>query len=184
MSDQLSVRLDHGHLSEELFKVFRKIRTTSVSRIHCYKGTDLWIQLDILTHQFNFALSFSETSLNDQNLLRAGREHTFLQSVKLVEAAPSTDLAETDEDATHCVEVEGFVAVEHQDKETELRTKGFNGLSLACSCGTKWRSSHSQMNGLSKCQEAAISKWSLHKLLTNSEVLKSIVELCIGHLNG
>ena len=184
LSDQFSIWLHHCHLPEELFEVFGKIRTASVSRIHGYKGSDLWIQLNILAHQLDLALPFSKTSLDDQNLLRAGREHTFLQSVELVEAAPSSDLAETDEDTAHCVEIEGFIAVEHQHEETELRAESLYGLCFSCSCGTKRRASHSQMNGLGQGQEAAISKWSLHEFLTNSEVLETIMELRISHLDG
>lgn len=40
------------------------------------------------------------------------------------------------------------------------------------------------MNSLGESQKASISQGSLHKLLSDTEILKSIMELRVSHLNG
>lgn len=42
-----------------------------------------------------------QSDLDVLNLLRNSRQHPLLQSVKLVKAAPGTDLTQTDKDASH-----------------------------------------------------------------------------------
>lgn len=50
---------------------------------------------------------FSQSFLDALNLLRNSREHTLLQSVELIKAAPCTYLAKSHKDASHCLHVEG-----------------------------------------------------------------------------
>jgi hypothetical protein len=42
-----------------------------------------------------------ETFLDGLDLLRDGRQHSLLQTIELVEAAPSADLAQANEDSAH-----------------------------------------------------------------------------------
>lgn len=54
------------------------------------------------------------------DLLRDGREHSLLQTVELVKAAPGAHLAETHEDATHGLEKTEVRVFKNQDKEKTI----------------------------------------------------------------
>jgi hypothetical protein len=58
--------------------------------------------------------------LDHQDLLGACGEHTLLETVELIEATPSAHLAETNEDTTHSVEIEGLIAIEDKYKVAQL----------------------------------------------------------------
>ncbi len=64
-----------------------------------------------------------QTKLDILDLLRDGRQDTLLQTVELVEAAPRADLADTEEDAAHGLEVERVVAAEDEREAAELDTE-------------------------------------------------------------
>jgi|SRR6218665_6406 len=49
---------------------------------------------------------------------------------------------------------------------------------------TKRRPAKSSLKGLSHCQIASVSEWSLYELLLNSKILEAIVELGIGHVDA
>lgn len=51
-----------------------------------------------------------QSLLDALHLLRDGRQHAFLQPVELIETSPSSDLAQTHKNATHCLKgkVEGL----------------------------------------------------------------------------
>jgi len=46
-----------------------------------------------------------EAFLDGLDLLRDGRQHSLLQTIELVEAAPSADLAQANEDSAHGLKV-------------------------------------------------------------------------------
>ena len=98
--------------------------------------THLIIDLDILPDQLDFRVRVldecGETLLDGLDLLRDGTEDTLLETIELVEASPRADLTETDEDTTHCLEVERLVTAEDQDEATELNTEGLDRLRLTC----------------------------------------------------
>lgn len=56
----------------------------------------------------------TQTLLDDLDLGRYGREHTLIQPIELVKAPPGADLAYARKDPTHGLEVERFVATEHE----------------------------------------------------------------------
>ena len=61
---------------------------------------------------------FLECLLDGLYLLGDSREHSFLQTVELIKASPGTDLAQTNEDTTHGLEVKCLITVEDQHKAT------------------------------------------------------------------
>ena len=79
---------------------------------------------------------FFECLLDGLYLLGDGREHSLLQTVELIKASPGTDLAETNKDTTHGLEVKCLITVEDQHKATQLVTKGFHRLCLSSSSRT------------------------------------------------
>ncbi len=143
LSNELSIWLHHSHLPEELLQILREVRSTSISRIHRYKTTNLRVQSHVLAHQLDLALSFPQTSLDHQDLLGACGEHTLLETVELIEAPPSAHLAETNEDTTHSVEIEGLIAIEDKHKVAQLGAQCLYGLSLTCTCWTEGSTTHS-----------------------------------------
>ena len=92
--------------------------------------------------------ALAQANLNVLNLLRNGGEDALLQSVELVETSPGTHLRDTEEDATHGLEVESVVAVEYQRKATELDTERFDRLSLTSTCRAVRRTSKTLAKGL------------------------------------
>lgn len=114
--------------------------------------------------------------LNALNLLRDGREDTLLETVELVEAAPCTDLTQSDEDAAHSLEVERFVTAEDKHKPTELNTECFNGFRLSSPGGTEGRATKLVIKGLSECQVTPVREWRLDKAVRNTEVLPAVRE--------
>ena len=111
---------------------------------------------------------FFEGLLDGLDLLRARGQHALLESVKLIEAAPRTHLAQTHEDTTHrlpstlvriyfarydpqsalnktqdslessYLEIECFVAVEDENESTELVAQSLDRFCLARTSGS-WR---------------------------------------------
>ena len=92
-------------------------------------------------------------------------------------------MTETDEDAIHRIAIECLVAVEDENKSSELRSKSFDRLSLTGAGWAKRRATHAPVHCLSESEIAAICQRSLNKLLRNSHVLETIEELTVGHAN-
>ena len=70
------------------------------------------IKFHIPSHQVNTLSFFLKTGLDGEDRLRNSGKHAFLKSIEFVEAAPGTDLAETDENTTHCIAIESFITIE------------------------------------------------------------------------
>lgn len=100
--------------------------------MYCEIVTNVLIDLETFTNKLNFNVRVlrqrNETLLNALYLLRHSTENTLLESVEFVKTSPCTDLTKTDEDATHGLEVEGFVATEDQNETPQLYAKSFDGL--------------------------------------------------------
>lgn len=98
--------------------------------------TNVSVDPKVLANELNLGVRVfnqgGKALLNALHLLRDGRQDALFKTIKLVEAAPSTNLAETNEDATHGLEIECLVATEHQNETTELHPKGFDRLGFAC----------------------------------------------------
>lgn len=77
-----------------------------------------------------------QSFLNCLDLLWDGGQHPFFQPVELVETTPRAHLAQTDEDPTHGLEIEGLVAVEDQHETTQLVAESFHGLGFTRTSGT------------------------------------------------
>jgi hypothetical protein len=122
----------------------------------------------------------AETELDALNLLRDGTEDTFFESIELVEASPRADLAQSDKDASHRLEVERLVAAEDEDEATQLDSEGLDGLGFSwnqlssvdeletrekggrtCSSRTEGRTSKTPVESLSEGEVASIRKGSL-----------------------
>ena len=69
---------------------------------------------------------FLESLLYGLDLLGDGRQHSLFQSVELVKAAPGPNLAQTNKDTPHGLEVKCLITVEDQHKATQLMTKGLH----------------------------------------------------------
>ena len=64
--------------------------------------------------------------LDGLDLLGDGRQHSLLQTVELIEAAPGSHLTQTDKDTSHGLEVKRLITVEDEDKATKLMTKSLH----------------------------------------------------------
>ena len=73
-------------------------------------------------------------NLDGLDLHGHGRQRLLLQPVELVKAAPGAALDQADEDATHGLDVDALVAVEHQDLPTQESAKSFDALGLSGAC--------------------------------------------------
>lgn len=67
-----------------------------------------------------------ETGLNDQDLLGDSGQHSLFESVELVKAAPSADLAKTDKDPAHSIAIERLVTVENKNVPSKLRAQSLH----------------------------------------------------------
>jgi hypothetical protein len=95
-----------------------------------HERTNVLIDLQGLPNQFDLNVRIldesSQALLNTLHLLRDRAQNTLLQSIELVETAPCSNLTKTDEYTTHGLEIERFIAAEHQDESTELDTEGLD----------------------------------------------------------
>lgn len=73
-----------------------------------------------------------EPELDALDLLRYGTEDSLLETVELVEAAPSANLTQADENASHRLEVEGLVATEDEYETSERNAERFDGFRFPC----------------------------------------------------
>lgn len=91
--------------------------------------TDIFIDPQIFADKFNFSVGvlnkFRQSLLNALNLLRDGAKNSLLKSIELVETPPCPDLTKTNEYPAHCLEIEGFVATEYENKSPKLYSKSF-----------------------------------------------------------
>ena len=97
--------------------------------------THLVVDLDVLPNQLDLRVRVldecGKTLLDGLDLLRDGTEDTLFETIELVETAPSTDLTKTNEDTSHCLEIERLVTAEDQDETPKLYTKRLNRLRFA-----------------------------------------------------
>ena len=112
--------------SEKLRQIGRQLRPTSVVRIGRDEDTDIGVDLQALAHQLDLDVRvlrhLNQTLLDRLHLLGDGTENSLLQSIELIKASPCTDLTKANEDTTHGLEIEGFVATENQDETSQLNT--------------------------------------------------------------
>ena len=101
-------------------------------------------------------MTFLDSVLDNLDLLRDGRELHLEETVELIEAAPSTALDQTDEDATHRLVVKTFVTVENEDLATKGLPKSLHGLCLACAGGTVWVATIAKLHSHDEGQEALV----------------------------
>ncbi len=122
--------------------------------------------------------------LNALDLLRDGRQDTLLESIELVETSPCSDAAQTDKDAAHRLEVERLVTAEDDDKHAELHTQCLDRLGLTRTGWAKGSTSELVVERLCQRQVAAIGEGRLHEAVRNTEVLVTVREGRVGHLDG
>lgn len=100
-----------------------------------YTLTHVFIELHVLAYELNLGVRVldqpSKTLLDTLHLLRDGTEDTFLETIELVEASPSSDLTETNEDTSHGLEIKSLVATENQDETSKLHPKRLYRFSFA-----------------------------------------------------
>lgn len=90
------------------------------------------------------------------DLLRDSRKLHLEETVELIEAAPSSTLDQTDENAAHRLVVETFVTIEDEDLPTKGLSEGFDRLSLSCACRSVWITTITKFHTHDKCQEAFV----------------------------
>ena len=93
---------------------------------------DLELTTDELDLGIGIGDACTESKLDALNLLRDGREDALLQPVELVEATPSSDLAQSYEDPAHRLEVECLVATEDENETTKLNSERLDRFGFAC----------------------------------------------------
>lgn len=125
-----------------------------------------------------------QSFLDRLDLLRNRRQHALFQSIELVETSPGTDLAQTDKDAAHRLEVERFVAVEDQHETAQLMAQGFDGLRFTGAGRSEWRTAQSCLERLGHRQIAAIGQRRLDQSVLNAQILEPVEEPCVRHVNG
>ena len=120
--DHLFVWLDHSLLSEKLLQVIRKIRSTSITRVHGNENAECWLHLDerFLESKLWQVLCFSSEQYKE--LLGNDREHFNIDSIELIETGPSTRRGETLEEFGNHEMVHTIRAVKHN----ALFGKGFS----------------------------------------------------------
>ncbi|GKT85477.1 hypothetical protein Ct61P_03327 [Colletotrichum tofieldiae] len=177
--DELLVGFGHGNTAEQLLQV--------VGRVHGDEDTSVGVHAELSSNELGLGLlvfgSLLQAELNVLNLLRDSRQDSLLETVKLVETSPSTNLADTKEDATHGLEVESVVTAEDQCEAAELKAESLDRLRLARSGRPVRRSAEALLESLGEGEEASVCKRRSDKAVGNSEILKTIGERGIGHLD-
>lgn len=71
--------------------------------------------------------------LDALNLLGNGTQNSFFESIEFIETPPSANLAQTNKDTTHCLEVKSLITTENQHKAAKLNTKCLDRFGFAYS---------------------------------------------------
>ena len=78
--------------------------------------THVLVELHVLPNKFDLGVRVlyqgRKTLLDTLDFLRDVRQYSLLETIELVETAPSTDLTKTNEDTSHCLEIERLVTAE------------------------------------------------------------------------
>ncbi|KAF4513698.1 hypothetical protein G6O67_000939 [Ophiocordyceps sinensis] len=183
--NELLVRLRHGHAAKELLQVVGQVGAARVARVHGDEDAGVFVHAQLAAHQLNLRLAvlcaLLKAELNVLNLLRDGRQDPFLEAVKLVETAPSTNLADSEENAAHGLKVECVVAAKDEGESAELNAQSLDRLRLAGSGRSVWRASEALAQGLREGEEASVGEGGSDETFRNAQILEAVVELGIGH---
>jgi hypothetical protein len=165
------------------------------------------IESEVAADEFDLVLLVGQArrkpELDALDLLRYRTEDALLETVELVEAAPSANLTQADENASHRLEVEGLVATEDEYETSERDAERFDGFRFACSadgrqsrsascapqarrsrtgaCRTEGRASQARAQSLCQREIASISERSLHEAIRDAEVFETVREGRAGH---
>ena len=89
--------------------------------------THLTVDLYVLPDQLNLSMGIlnksGKTLLDALHLLRYSTKDTLLKTIKLIETPPSSNLTKPDENTTHSLEIESFIATKHQHKPPKLNSQ-------------------------------------------------------------
>jgi hypothetical protein len=109
------------------------------------KLTNIFVDLQILPHELNFCIRIfhqaRQSLLDGLHLLTDSTKNAFFQTIELVEASPCSDLAQTNEDTTHSLEIKCLVTTKHEHEPAELNTESFDRLGFTLNmkiCQVKW----------------------------------------------
>ena len=108
--------------------------------------------------------------MDAQDLLRHRTEDALLQAVELIEATPRADLAQANKQASHGLEVEVLVAVEHQHEPSHAGAERLHALRLAGASRAEGAAAHAEVQRLGQCQVAPVRQRCLHEALANADV--------------
>ncbi|KAH6607744.1 hypothetical protein Trco_004057 [Trichoderma cornu-damae] len=185
--DELLVGLGHGDAPEELLQVVGQVGAAGVAGVHGDEDARVLVDAELPADQLDLRLvvlgPLLQAELDVLDLLRNGRQDPLLETVKLVEAAPRTDLADAQEDAAHGLEVKGVVAAEDEREPPELDAQGLDGLGLPRAGGAVRRASEALAEGLGEREETPVGEGSPDEAIGDAEVLEAVVELGVGHLD-
>lgn len=100
------------------------------------KDSSILTQFELPAYQFNLSRGVenccAQSKLNTLDLLRDCTKYPFLQSIEFIEAAPSSNLTQADENSSHRLEVESLVTTKDQYESTKLYSKCLHGFSFTC----------------------------------------------------
>ena len=199
--------MSHSQATEELLQVVRQIRTTSITGVHSNEDSHVRINRDLFANKLNqnrlagglllfldlpgnscglllLQLMLFKRFLDGLNLLRDSGQHALLETIELVETSPSADLTQSDKDASHGLEIERLVAVKDDYEAAELVAERLHRLGLTGTGWTERRAAETGLESLRHRQVAAVGEWRLNELVLNAQILESVEEFGVGHLDG
>jgi hypothetical protein len=92
-------------------------------------------------------------------------------------------MTDAEENAAHGLEIECVVTAEDQREASKLHTKRLDRLSLSGTGRSVGRTAETLAESLCEGKEAAICERSADQTIRNTQVLKSVVQRGIGHLD-
>ncbi len=117
------------------------------------------------------------------HLLTDGGKNSLFQSIEFVETTPCANLAESDKDTTHSLEIERLITTEYEHKSAQLKAKGLDGFCLARTGRTKGCSTELRFKSLRQCKITSVGEGGLDQAFGNTEVLPSIWERRIRYVD-
>ena len=184
LGDELKVWHRHGDGSEELLEVIREFASPAVPftrRVQRDEDARVLVNIDVFPEESHGIQSRLERGLDGLNLRRHRGEHLLFQAVKLVETTPRTALEQAGEDATHGLEVELLVAVEHQHLSAHSLTQRLDRFRLARARGSVRVTPVPEVHALRQRQVALISQRGVHEPRRVALVLVAVRERAVVH---
>ena len=186
LRNELVVRHTHGDRPEQLFQVIGQLGTASVAfagGVERHEDPGIPVDLDRFAQKLQLGLVLFDGPLDDLDLLRNSAQLVFFETIELVEAAPGAAEHQALENATHGLEVQAFITIEHQDLAAEGLPQRLHRLRLSGACRAVRVPAVAHVHGLGQGQVTFVRQGGMDQLGHVALIFKGVIKGRLRHVN-